>query len=215
MTLLDKHCSLQWRSNHLKVRGLVRYMILFSFYLFCFLSILRKSGPLKFSKGGWAKALPLNGATPLVIVALKMGHTTTNMAVINSYQFCTWRSTSRCDMILINDVNNVMNAACTKENLVSAIFLKCSSGCCDIFQIMRWTRKPVSAARDSQKLYFLISWQTFLLTHLHHLFVTKCNNTKSICAFCFSVANFGYEIARVGNTTWIVYHIQQQWARAF
>jgi len=65
-------------------------MILFSCYLpFLLFEYLTKSGPLKFSKGGWDKALPLNGATPLVIVALKMGHTTTNMAVINSYQFCT------------------------------------------------------------------------------------------------------------------------------
>ena len=161
-------------------------MILFSCYLSWSSCEIVAPWKLKFSKGGWAKALPLNGATPLVIVALKMGHTTTNMAVINSYQFCTWRSTSRCDMILINDVNNVMNAACTKENLVSAIFLKCSSGCCYIFQIMRWTHKPVSAARDSQKLYFLISWQTFLLTNLHHLFITlqnvSTNNSKSICA---------------------------------
>ena len=33
--------------------------------------------------------------------------------------------------------------------------------------------------------------------------------------FVHSVANFGYEITRVGNTASIVYHIQQQWARAF
>ena len=33
--------------------------------------------------------------------------------------------------------------------------------------------------------------------------------------FVHSVANFGYEITRVGNTAPIVYHIQQQWARAF